>query len=683
MHFFNRLILIISIMMLAACPAGGGDSGMSALALLGSASFSPGGGSVTPKAEMVVSVQGENKAPGTTVDLPAAVVHSNSAPVNVQLVNNGSGSLHILSVVGSGAGSGHFAVDTAALPGILEAGENAAFSVQFAPTAVGTFSTTVRITTNVSVFQLIFRGNATAAPAPEILLKMSSTSINSGSGLTIGVLSLCSSYRDYSFAIHNTGTAALILNGAPLISISGPDAARFQIVDQPEASIDPSSSSSFTIRFTPAGVGNATATFSISNNDADEALYTFSVTATGTAPDLEVRKGATVISSGGEFDLGFVPVSGTAVSSLTLFNTGTGPLYFASPAYSLTGSNNSEFAVSPGGSIAEGGNTGLSIQSKTTTHGPKAATLALYSDDCTPSPYTIQLKARAFSMTQITPSNTWSGRRSFGAVAFDGKLWMLGGQASGRLSSVYSSSNGTSWTNVTLYAPWGKRDKMETVVFNGEIWVFAGEVDVSGSVFDRPADVWKSPDGLNWSLVTDTAPWGSRTEHSVVVHDGKLWLLGGKSDYYTLKNDVWFSNDGVNWTLATASAAWSERASQASVVFDGKIWVLGGWDGTAKSDVWYSADGVTWTQAGDLPRPVSAHAAAVYDNRIFVFGGYQNTFVVPYVYASEDGLSWSTVPSSFTARDTHRAIVLNGAVWIFGGMSGTDRLNDVWKYQDL
>ena len=44
-------------------------------------------------------------------------------------------------------------------------------------------------------------------------------------------------------------------------------------------------------------------------------------------------------------------------------------------------------------------------------------------------------------------------------------------------------------------------------------------------------------------------PWSPRAYHAAVVHDGKIWVLGGGNyvpKYHAL-NDVWSSSDGVHW----------------------------------------------------------------------------------------------------------------------------------------
>jgi len=76
----------------------------------------------------------------------------------------------------------------------------------------------------------------------------------------------------------NSGSADLLLTGTPLVSISGPDAAQFSIVAQPGSPVGPQGESHFAIAFTPAAGGqSATATVTISSNDASRSPYTFTI----------------------------------------------------------------------------------------------------------------------------------------------------------------------------------------------------------------------------------------------------------------------------------------------------------------------------------------------------------------------------------------------------------------------
>ncbi len=56
------------------------------------------------------------------------------------------------------------------------------------------------------------------------------------------------------------------------------------------------------------------------------------------------------------------------------------------------------------------------------------------------------------------------------------------------------------------------------------------------------ATVWSSSDGLNWSQVTNAAPWGGRYALQVVPFNNQMWLMGGYAPHtYPCVNDVWFS----------------------------------------------------------------------------------------------------------------------------------------------
>ena len=51
-------------------------------------------------------------------------------------------------------------------------------------------------------------------------------------------------------------------------------------------------------------------------------------------------------------------------------------------------------------------------------------------------------------------------------------------------------------------------------------------------------DVWRSPNGSSWSLVTAHAPWGRRAYHILLEQKGCLHLMGGQT-FTTFYNDVW------------------------------------------------------------------------------------------------------------------------------------------------
>ena len=129
-------------------------------------------------------------------------------------------------------------------------------------------------------------------------------------------------------------------------------------------------------------------------------------------------------------------------------------------------------------------------------------------------------------------------------------------------------------------------------------------------------DVWNTIDGRRWTQVrpntlTATGVWEGRHCGGYVVFKEKMWIVGGDPLLKHYQNDVWSSEDGAVWQQVTANAPWGQRNLHVTMVHDGKIWVMGGQTvpqfvpdvpEAFYNDVWNSADGVKWTR-------VTSHAA--------------------------------------------------------------------------
>jgi hypothetical protein len=243
----------------------------------------------------------------------------------------------------------------------------------------------------------------------------------------------------------------------------------------------------------------------------------------------------------------------------------------------------------------------------------------------------------------VNPSAFNPNRSNSRAVEFNNKIWVVGGEISigNYLNDVLYSENGSDWTRVTSEAPWSARAGHAAIVFNGKIWLIGG--------YDNgfKKDVWYSENGTDWTCATSSAPWEARSAHSAVVHNGKIWVLGGATSPNTLKNDVWYSDNGIDWVMATATAPWSTRLYFSCVSFQNNIWVIGGWHTSETNDVWYSSNGIDWVQATKSApwSPRNGHGSTVFDNRIWVLGGgdvYKNDVWFSYGLTEVEGsiIAW-------------------------------------------
>ena len=281
-----------------------------------------------------------------------------------------------------------------------------------------------------------------------------------------------------------------------------------------------------------------------------------------------------------------------------------------------------------------------------------------------------------------TPSAAFSPREGHTSLLFDSRMWVIGGGTYGPPygHDVWYSTNGKDWFLATGEAGFIGRKFHASVIFDNKMWVIGG---YNGS--NNLNDVWYSSDGVNWTLATAEAGFSGRSGHGTVVFNNKLWVVGGGTfdgGFNNRLNDVWSSLDGISWTREVVSAPFAPRADHTSVVYDGKIWVIGGFP--AFNDVWYSSNGTSWeaatTSAAFDGR--GGHASVVYDNKIWVIGGDAGG-VNPYrndVWSSANGKDWTEEAYSGFPGRRYLSSIITDKIWIMGGYSPTMFYNDVWYY---
>ena len=201
-------------------------------------------------------------------------------------------------------------------------------------------------------------------------------------------------------------------------------------------------------------------------------------------------------------------------------------------------------------------------------------------------------------------------------------------------NDVWRSADGVEWVEMTDAAPWAGRAGLSAAVFGEYLYVLGGSQNDDQSIIGPGGpqriyynDVWRSPDGAEWELMTDAAPWEPRAGAAVVVLDDHLYVLGGE-DGFTCDplpnceppyfNDVWRTSDGVDWELVTTEAGWSPRPGHVCEVTgagdERRIVCFGGFGLIDNpTDVWTSPDGAEWTELAGSPWGVTDQAAVKYD----------------------------------------------------------------------
>lgn len=231
------------------------------------------------------------------------------------------------------------------------------------------------------------------------------------------------------------------------------------------------------------------------------------------------------------------------------------------------------------------------------------------------------------------------------------------------------------WRQVPHLGAWQPRDGAGLLQLNGALYLLGGWLH--GPVTN---EVWRTQDLVHWEFLGH-APWPARHAAGWLVHDNRLWVIGG--DLY---DDVWSSPDGLLWTQEAASAPFGRRyAPNAAsiggqiVVYAGQDWLPVDWcherpDCTARGlrSVWTSRDGRQWEQAthqAPWEGRALVHGSAVHDGRIWMIGGglkvappgerYAETSAeFTDVWSSADGQDWRLEAShaGFAGR-THFSVL--------------------------
>ncbi|MFC2089195.1 hypothetical protein ACFLT1_00355 [Bacteroidota bacterium] len=355
------------------------------------------------------------------------------------------------------------------------------------------------------------------------------------------------------------------------------------------------------------------------------------------------------------------------------------------------------------------------------------------------SDYEIKPYDGILTFSEVENKAAWKNRFEHAAVAYNGKIWILGGYNPGEVKNdtyyedVWSSEDGLTWELVSDNAPWKGRKGHTVNVFDdgsGEAMFLIGgfSVDESTGYRQYTNEVWKSTDGLNWDLIKENSEtdlknpdtFFPRMDHVTVVanHGGQeyLFIIGGRTQLKEFDgrlnqryfNDVWRSTNGIEWEKL-ANNDYGIRSNHAATVDPetGIIYIQGGQHGVTfesfdKSHpieewnyLWSSPDGITWTAEYDEVITMGNmnrvdHSIVFYENAIWCFPGKAN-YSLHLIFAGSDQYrlwrvdlgtenTWTIEEGSdMKARYSYATTLFDDKIWILGGFTNDNgQDNDVW-----
>ncbi|HWV14197.1 MAG TPA: Ig-like domain-containing protein [Cellvibrio sp.] len=290
---------------------------------------------------------------------------------------------------------------------------------------------------------------------------------------------------------------------------------------------------------------------------------------------------------------------------------------------------------------------------------------------------------------RMVSAATFEPRIRHETVKFKDSLWLVGGQLESDnffepvfKNDIWSSTNGISWTEQSTNSGFSSRIGHKIVAFNERLWLIGGndwKLDylIPGEDNGRKNDIWSSNDGITWTQQLAHASFSPRSDHQVVVFNNQLWLIGG-NDKTGDKNDIWSSSNGITWVEHTGDTDSPPASHFQAVVFNDKLWLIG----NNGDDVWSSTDGIQWTHEALTSSfsPRENHKVVVHNSKLWLIGGYDKNDV----WSSVDGLSWveHTQHAAFSPRHDFQLSSFDGKLVISGGISKEGFSNEIWSSSD-
>ena len=222
-------------------------------------------------------------------------------------------------------------------------------------------------------------------------------------------------------------------------------------------------------------------------------------------------------------------------------------------------------------------------------------------------------------------------REAFGIAALDnGDVLIAGG--TDRIAStdyasaeLYNSRTGKWGYTGSLNTP--RRYAVMIKLKNGEVLDATGaHGPPDGNRFLFTAELYDPQTG-RWSY-TGNMDIGRDSGYSVLLHDGRVLVLGGEGPWLTLSPQTDLYNPATDTWSLTGNLAHGVSQTTLIVLSDGRVLMAGGASRTGKiyadAEIYNPASGL-WTPTGSMDYPRAGAAAALLpDGRVLVSGGNDN-----------------------------------------------------------
>lgn len=233
---------------------------------------------------------------------------------------------------------------------------------------------------------------AVLTTGPQLVVEQPSGTPLMSSISTINAGNLLIGQSSAAFTVTLRSAGGETLSGLS-VTKDGTHAAEFSISSLGAASLAPGTSTTFTVTFTPTGMGDRTATLHIASNDANDNPFDIALTGFGQTAEIAVADFSGNNLNDGTATIGFgtVVVTGGQPRNFTISNQGNINLTGVSVAIDGTHANQFVLLTPPASTVVPSGTTLFTVRFVPTSAGAKTAALHITSNDANENPFDISL----------------------------------------------------------------------------------------------------------------------------------------------------------------------------------------------------------------------------------------------------------------------------------------------------
>jgi len=277
--------------------------------------------------------------------------------------------------------------------------------------------------------------------------------------------------------------------------------------------------------------------------------------------------------------------------------------------------------------------------------------------------------------------------RDFYRIGGEEKIWKQKGFLKRKIDTAFAAGK------ETMPAP---RLCHTAVTYKDKMYVFGGHnTEADSQRFSEVKNDLHTFDFLSrkWEKVSiNHMP--QKTEHSTVVHDGKLYMYGGYSGH-TFSNTMYMLNLSTSLHCVEVKHKgdiMSGRSAHVGAVYGDKYYIFGGWDGSIQNNDFFAFDfkKSTWNkiQAENAPHPRCSHTGAVSASRntLYIFGGFggkSRNYLADMWTFNFETQTWSEVTTRGdipSPRSRMKMVEYNDKLYVFGGWDKVTHFDELFEF---